>query len=607
MKKFTIVLASLFIASLSFAGNVEKKSKPVRGERVPVQTNNQFKKAGNNGFENNHSGVAPANGSMYRTSQAPFFSEEFAGGIPPTWQNIDSSGSGVLWTWTTTGTYFDYPLNDSLSIVGTSASNGYLMFDSDSAGGTAQGEYGVLITDAIDCSMHPTVVVSFNEYFTKYDALAPILYNTARVYVSTDGTNWTLIHAADDGLAVNEETPNPFHVSVNITSIAAGQSTVYFKFSFTGDYSYWWFVDDLQLAELNAIDAGVLGILDPFNGCTLSSTEDIVIAVWNNGADSLMNIPVAYSINGGTAITENIPDTIASGDTLLYTFTAQADLSVPGAYDIVVYSTYPGDAVSANDTASISTLSALANTVPYAMGFELTDDYSGYTAIDLDGDDQVVDISATYPRTGAGCLRFPFPLGVNADNWIISSCFDLLAANTYNLDFWFKVFDVAPAVPYSLEAYIGTSNDVSGMTLLASPALATDTLYRNVNTNFTVPSDGKYYMAFRAFGTNVDNTLRIDDITVDLATGINHPELNDMVMVYPNPSQGKIFVVNKSSNGGTADINVMNTVGQVVASMQSGNFITESIDLSAQPDGLYTVRIRTESGVITKTVMISAK
>ncbi len=607
MKKFTILFASLFIASLTFAGSIEKKTKSVRGERNPVQSSGQFRKSSANGFEKNYSNTAPVNKSMYRTSQAPFYSEEFAGGIPPTWQNIDSSGSGVRWTWTTTGTYFDYPLNDSLSVVGTTASNGYLMFDSDSAGGTAQGEYGVLITDAIDCSTHPTVVVSFNEYFTKYDALTPIFFNTARVYVSTDGTNWTLIHAADDGLAVNDETPNPFHVSVNITSIAAGQSTVYFKFSFTGDYSYWWFVDDLQLTELSAIDAGVLGILDVFNGCTLSSTEDIVIAVFNNGSDSLMNIPVSYSVNGGAPVTENIPDTLASGDTLLYTFTTQADLSVPGAYDIVVYSSYAGDAVSSNDTASLSTLSAVANTVPYSMGFELTDDYSGYTAIDLDGDNQVVDISNTYPRTGTACLRFPFPLGVTADNWIISSCFDLLAANTYNLDFWFKVFDVAPAVPYSLEAYIGTSNDVSGMTLLASPALATDTLYRNVNTNFTVPSDGKYYMAFRAFGNNVDNTLRIDDITVDLATGINNPVLNDMVMVYPNPSQGKIFVVNKASNGGSADIKVMNTVGQVVASLQSGNFMAESIDLSTQPDGLYTIRVRTESGVITKTVMVSAK
>ena len=78
-------------------------------------------------------------------------------------------------------------------------------------------------------------------------------------------------------------------------------------------------------------------------------------------------------------------------------------------------------------------------------------------------------------------------------------------------------------------------------------------------------------------------------------------------MVYPNPSQGKIFVSNKGISEGAATINVMNTVGQVVATVNSSNFIKETIDLSTQPDGLYTVQIRTNSGVVTKTVMVSSK
>ncbi|HNQ60867.1 MAG TPA: choice-of-anchor J domain-containing protein [Bacteroidia bacterium] len=605
MKKFTILCAVLFAGVTAFAAGGEKKSN-VRGDRHPVQKSTQFKKAGSSELSSKHE-IVNSSSKMNRTSSAPFYSEVFAGGIPPTWQNIDSSGSGVRWTWTTTGTFVDYLGNDSLSVVGTSASNGYLMFDSDSAGGTAQGEYGVLITDAIDCSTHPTVRVTFNEYFTKYDALTPTYLNTARVYVSTDGTTWTMIHAADDGLAVNDETPNPQAVSLNISSIAGGQATVYFKFSFTGDYSYWWFVDDLELSEVGAIDAGVFGILDPYNGCLLSATEDIVIGVLNAGADTLMDFPVSYSINGGTPVDEIITDTLAPGDSLVYTFTTQADLSVAGSYDIVSYVTFPGDTETGNDTAAISTVSAAPNTIPYTMGFEAGEDFSGYSVVDVDGDGQVIDLSSTYTRSGTVCLRFPFPTVANSDNWVISNCFDLVSGVGYTLDFWFKVFDISPAVPYSLEAYVGNSTDIGTMSIVAAPPTPGDTMYTNVSQYFTVPTSGIYYFAFRAFGTNVDNTLRIDDITVDFAVGVNNPVLNDAVMVYPNPSQGKIFVANKGISENSATINVMNTVGQVVATVNSNNFVKETIDLSTQPDGLYTVQIRTNAGVITKTVMVSSK
>ena len=605
MKKFTILCAVLFACASAFATSGEKKSN-VRGDRHPVQKSTQFKKAGSTEFTSTKL-TSNSGNSMNRTSQVPFYSEVFAGGIPPTWQNIDSSGSGVVWTWTTTGTFVDYVGNDSLSTVGTSASNGYLMFDSDSAGVTTQGNYGVLITDAIDCSLHSSVRVTFNEYFQKFDDLTPLYLNTARVYVSTDGTTWTLIHAADAGLANNDETPNPLAVSLNISGIAAGQSTVYFKFSFTGDYSYWWFVDDLELSEVGALDAGIFGIVDPSTGCLLTAAEEIVIGVLNAGADSISSIPVYYSINGGTPIAEIITDTLAPGDSLLYTFTATADLSAPASYDIVSYTSYPGDTETGNDTISITAFSAAPNTVVYTMGFEAGEDYSGYSVVDVDGDGLVIDLSTTYTRSDLVCLRFPYPSVANANNWVLSNCFDFAAANTYNLDFWFKVFDIAPAIPYSIEAYIGNSTDISTMTLLANPPVPGDTAYTNVNTNFTVPSDGIYYIAFRVFGTNVDNTLRVDDITVDFATGINNPISNDAVMVYPNPSQGKILVVNKGVTEGPATINVMNTVGQVVTTVISNNFVNETIDLSTQPDGLYTIQIRNASGIITKTVMISAK
>src|SRR6187399_962253 len=82
-----------------------------------------------------------------------FFSEDFSSGIPVTWTNIDYSGNNVLWRTTTTGAYNQTtPVDEFLNPVGTSASNGYLILDSDSAGVVL--ENSDLTTAAINCTGH---------------------------------------------------------------------------------------------------------------------------------------------------------------------------------------------------------------------------------------------------------------------------------------------------------------------------------------------------------------------------------------------------------------------------------------------------------------------
>jgi hypothetical protein len=47
---------------------------------------------------------------------------------------------------------------------------------------------------------------------------------------------------------------NPEVVTVNISSFAANQATVYLKFNYIGDYDYWWAIDDIKLFEPPAYD-----------------------------------------------------------------------------------------------------------------------------------------------------------------------------------------------------------------------------------------------------------------------------------------------------------------------------------------------------------------
>lgn len=101
-----------------------------------------------------------------------------------------------------------------------------------------------------------------------------------------------------------------------------------------------------------ALDAGVIAIVSPSTGCQLGSGETVSVSVKNFGSDTISNFMVVYDLQG-SPVTETITDTIFPGDTLLFTFSATANLSVPGLYSIDSWTILPGDSIPQNDSLGI--------------------------------------------------------------------------------------------------------------------------------------------------------------------------------------------------------------------------------------------------------------
>ena len=68
--------------------------------------------------------------------------------------------------------------------------------------------------------------------------------------------------------------------------------------------------------------------------CELTTTEPIELWVVNNGLVDQANFKLSYSINGGAPVLDSIIQFVNIGDTLRHTFTASADMSMDGIYDI---------------------------------------------------------------------------------------------------------------------------------------------------------------------------------------------------------------------------------------------------------------------------------
>ena len=202
------------------------------------------------------------NASNTSDRETVIWSEDFANGIPATWNN---SGAPTLAVWEYRG-----PSTNPNQLVGSrgsclpdgnvgeamtssTASNGFVIFDSnywdnnlnpctvDNFGtGQAPGPHlSYLTTPSIDLSGFPNAVLEFEQYIRYY------LGNT-RVEISIANGPWEVLYTniLDQGIT----TQNTQTVRMPLPASAGNQSNVKLRFVYDGLY-YFWQLDDIRLVQ----------------------------------------------------------------------------------------------------------------------------------------------------------------------------------------------------------------------------------------------------------------------------------------------------------------------------------------------------------------------
>lgn len=204
-----------------------------------------------------------------RPDAAVFWSEDFSGGIPSTWSQ-NGTPSAAQWVYRGPSTTPNNTVGSQGAfngtrgpITSTTASNGFVIFDSDyldnggdatnMGGGTAPAPHtGRLMTDTIDLSAHPDVELKFEAYARRF-------FSDWFVAFSTDGgATWTdtIEFFPDPPIGVNGETPTAELGLANVSSIIGGQSQVMLQFIYdgtpgnaNGNGYYFWMIDDIELRD----------------------------------------------------------------------------------------------------------------------------------------------------------------------------------------------------------------------------------------------------------------------------------------------------------------------------------------------------------------------
>jgi hypothetical protein len=174
----------------------------------------------------------------------PLLFENFAGGVPGTWQVIhNGSASGPAETWTT-----DNPGGKSLSLT-----EPFVIVDSDEAGsGVSQDEE--LITPVVNCAGYEQVELRFNHDFHWFSGGGDE-QGDVDIRSGATGGSWVNVKNFSGG-------DRSGAVLIDITEYAAGRHDVEIRFHYYGAaFDFWWAVDDIEIAGGNFVCGGDSGLI----------------------------------------------------------------------------------------------------------------------------------------------------------------------------------------------------------------------------------------------------------------------------------------------------------------------------------------------------------
>ena len=323
--------------------------------------------------------------------------------------------------------------------------------------------------------------------------------------------------------------------------LAKGDFSNFDDFEFKGGCSYRFlveyaeydndgFVGYFPVVQLyTEVDAALTSITLPANGMELTNSEDITVEIVNRGSQPISQFTVSYQINEGDVVNEVYTSELASQEKVSYTFTTKADMSEEKQYEVKAWVTLEGDMIANNNTVSAKCKHIGVSQLPYIC------DFSTAGAEVLESDWSVLDVNAD----GNTWQYNEWQAGADGEYGVVSctGCWmgDCIS-NDYlvSVPLYFNAGDnhiifntrcINEMTTELLDVLYGSSSDVTTMTTLAEYGVATTDWVKKV-INFTVPTEGVYYIAFR--NRSVDGmNLFIDEVIV----GAGEFEVSPMLRV----------------------------------------------------------------------------
>jgi len=291
--------------------------------------------------------------------QSVIYSENFNSGMPTGWTQSGAGSDGGFLAGNSTS------LSSQYFAINDPGSN-FVATNDDECNCNKADEY--LITDTINLSTYSVMHVAFNSFY--YGATYSGATESAEFkYTTNGGSTWTTL--ATISPAADWETQ---WIDV---SAACGNANVQFAWNYQdgGGWLYGLGIDDFAVFAPYNFDVGMTAINMPTTIGLNNAPFTFTGTLKNFGGSTITSATINYSVNGGTAVTENLTGlSIAPYDEYTWTHTTTWTPAATGNYTVDFYAlpingTF--DQNNDNDTLSVNfeVLTATADRVVLAEEF----------------------------------------------------------------------------------------------------------------------------------------------------------------------------------------------------------------------------------------------
>jgi len=536
------------------------------------------------------------------------------------WQNDFSVGSDWAYDntsspyldWTITTNADTIPVTTLSPAVFTSVNNGFAFINSDAQGQNGAQNANMTYTGTIDCSAYSNVSIVFEQSYRTY-------LDTRIIRVSNDGgTIWTDFIVTDGTEPTAQNSPNPDVYSINISSVAGGQSNVKIQINYQGNWGWYWAIDDMKIIETDQYDLklqttsfgtdGAFGARLPYFQIPTAQVAPIYFGgvIKNIGVQDINDAGFTAVVTGASGFYSGVGGPIiipaATQDTVYCstTFTPAASSSI---YTVQVATTSanlePDTAnnllpdfqidvnpfIYARDNGQI--LGGISNS---GQGYEVGHIFDIFSSQTLYGIDAVINASS---EPGAEIFVKLYSIDPATGDFIFVDESAPYIINQADLGQKISLALGSPILLNANEAYLamvgsygdgGATNDLVTASSGASEPQTSFYFDYTDNTWYYTTSNVMVRM-------NFDPALSIENISQE--TGIS---------VFPNPASNEITVqVAKES---TATLSMLDSRGMLLGSYML-NGLSQSIDITNLSDGIYFILLSDGKSTSTRKFVVN--
>lgn len=358
----------------------------------------------------------------------------------------------------------------------------------------------------------------------------------------------------------------------------------------------------------------------------------VKVRIKNSGIVSVNDFSIAYSVNNGPPVTDNVSLDLDRNGSYIHIFSTGFAIADTGNYYLKVWVSHPEDTFQTNDTILKRIRVVNDEPVNYMLSYSQNFDAfarcathpacelvvcpltEGWTNLTNNEHDQIDwrTFGGSTPTAFTG-PSFDHTTGTSVGNYLflrssvvcfnreavlISPCFDLTSTNNASLSFWYHMYGLHSGRMH-LDAFMNGEIYYDIMPPVIGEQ-GNEWKQALVDLNDFVGNK----VVFRLRGVTGPGQLgdiAVDDFEVTSVTGRQQIFGNTLnVTVFPNPNSGQFTLQIRDSEPGEIHLQLSDLMGKTVYYSQirsTGMPTTHQIDAGRMPSGIYFLIVRTSQSL----------